>query len=59
MTWQKGIDPPMRKVVWKHLLGVYPVGMTGRQRIDYMKKKANEYEDLKQTWMNMMLQVER
>ncbi|KAJ8952288.1 hypothetical protein NQ318_007456 [Aromia moschata] len=38
-----GIDPSLRKVVWKHLLNVYPEGMTGRERMDYIKKKALEY----------------
>lgn len=39
-----------RKVVWKHLLNVYPDGMTGRERMDYIRKKATEYQNLKETW---------
>lgn len=42
-----------RKVVWKHLLNVYPSGLSGRQRIDYMKRKAYEYEQLKNSWRNV------
>lgn len=39
-----------RKVVWKHILNVYPEGMTGKQRMDYIKRKANEYYTLKARW---------
>ncbi|XP_044268473.1 TBC1 domain family member 25 isoform X3 [Tribolium madens] len=45
-----GIDPSLRKVVWKHLLNVYPEGMTGRERMDYIKRKAAEYVTLRETW---------
>lgn len=39
-----------RKVVWKHILNVYPDGMTGKERMDYIKKKANEYYALRAEW---------
>lgn len=45
-----GIDPSLRRVVWKHLLNVYPDGMTGRERMDYMKRKSAEYVRLRDTW---------
>lgn len=45
-----GIDPSLRKVVWKHILNVYPEGMTGKERMDYIKKKANEYYSLRARW---------
>lgn len=45
-----GIDPSLRKVVWKHLLNVYPAGMSGRQRMDYMKSKSQEYYRLRGVW---------
>lgn len=41
-----------RKVVWKHLLNVYPKGLSGKQRIEYMQRKAKEYEQLKSAWKN-------
>ena len=50
VIYQGGIEPQLRKVVWKHLLGVYPLGLNGRQRLDYMRQKTNEYEMLKATW---------
>lgn len=45
-----GIDPSLRRVVWKHILNVYPDGMTGRERMDYMKRKSSEYYRLRDTW---------
>lgn len=45
-----GMDPSLRRVVWKHILNVYPDGMTGRQRMDYMKRKAAEYYRLRDVW---------
>lgn len=45
-----GIDPSLRKVVWKHILNVYPEGMTGKERMDYIKRKANEYYSLRTRW---------
>lgn len=45
-----GIDSSLRRVVWKHILNVYPEGMTGRERMDYMKRKASEYYQLRDKW---------
>ncbi|CAH0748835.1 unnamed protein product [Diatraea saccharalis] len=45
-----GIEPSLRKVVWKHILNVYPEGMTGKERMDYIKRKANEYYSLRARW---------
>ncbi|CAL4124497.1 unnamed protein product [Meganyctiphanes norvegica] len=47
-----GLEPSLRKVVWKHLLNVYPEGLTGRERMEYMKKKTQEYEQLKKVWQD-------
>lgn len=49
-----GIEPSLRKVVWKHILNVYPDGMSGRERMDYMKRKAQEYTNLRDAWKNLM-----
>lgn len=50
VIYSGGIDPSLRRVVWKHILNVYPDGMTGRERMDYMKRKAAEYYRLRDTW---------
>ncbi|KAL1124373.1 hypothetical protein AAG570_001002 [Ranatra chinensis] len=49
-----GIEPSLRKVVWKHILNVYPEGMSGKERIDYMKKKSEEYMRLRDCWREML-----
>ncbi|KAJ1519973.1 hypothetical protein ONE63_004205 [Megalurothrips usitatus] len=49
-----GIEPSLRKVVWKHILNVYPDGMSGKARMDYMKKKAQEYFSLRDCWKDMV-----
>ncbi len=69
-VYQRGLSQHVRKVMWKHLLGVYPVGpgpagsgsnsgssggMDGRDRVRYIKRKSDEYEDLKKTWVDMVL----
>ncbi|KAG5837870.1 hypothetical protein ANANG_G00217620 [Anguilla anguilla] len=45
-----GVEPSLRKVVWRYLLNVYPDGLTGQERIDYMKRKSREYQRLKREW---------
>ncbi|KAJ8411984.1 hypothetical protein AAFF_G00142510 [Aldrovandia affinis] len=45
-----GVEPSLRKVVWRYLLNVYPDGLTGQERMDYMKRKTREYEQLKGQW---------
>lgn len=50
VIYSGGIEPSLRRVVWKHILNVYPDGMTGRQRMDYMKQKAAEYYRLRDVW---------
>lgn len=49
-VYHGGLEPSLRKVVWRHLLNVYPEGLTAQERLDYMKKKSKEYEALKSQW---------
>lgn len=51
-----GIDPSLRRVVWKHILNVYPSGLTGKERMDYIKKKSTEYYTLRETWRKAVLE---
>lgn len=51
--YQGGIEPSLRRVVWRHLLNIYPKDMSGRERFDYMKKKEKEYFELKDKWRNL------
>lgn len=41
----------VRRVVWKHLLNVYPDGLNGSERMKYMCRKSEEYQRLKSEWM--------
>ncbi|XP_053329100.1 TBC1 domain family member 25 [Spea bombifrons] len=45
-----GVEPSLRKVVWRYLLNVYPDGLSGQERMDYMKCKTREYYQLKSEW---------
>ncbi|XP_063792105.1 TBC1 domain family member 25 [Pseudophryne corroboree] len=45
-----GVEPSLRKVVWRYLLNVYPDGLSGQERMDYMKYKTREYYQLKSEW---------
>uniref|UniRef100_T1JAT9 Rab-GAP TBC domain-containing protein n=1 Tax=Strigamia maritima TaxID=126957 RepID=T1JAT9_STRMM len=45
-----GVEASLRRVVWKHLLNVYPNNMSGKERLDYIKRKSVEYENLKEAW---------
>ena len=48
-----------RKIAWKHLLNVYPAGMTGGERIRYLRQLSQTYAQLKADWMDLVLQVTR
>uniref|UniRef100_A0A8D0HTW0 Rab-GAP TBC domain-containing protein n=1 Tax=Sphenodon punctatus TaxID=8508 RepID=A0A8D0HTW0_SPHPU len=45
------LSPSLRQVVWRYLLNVYPDGLPGQARMDYMKRKTREYEELKGEWV--------
>ncbi|XP_025069451.1 TBC1 domain family member 25 [Alligator sinensis] len=47
-VYHGGVEPSLRKVVRRHLLTVSPVGLTAPQRLAYVRRKAREYEVLKQ-----------
>ncbi|KAM8711514.1 hypothetical protein ACLKA7_000629 [Drosophila subpalustris] len=55
IIFQGGIEPSLRRVVWKHLLNVYPSGvhglaMDGHQRMEFMRRKSEQYYKLRDTW---------
>lgn len=49
-VYQAGVEPSLRKVVWKHILNVYPEGLSGRQRLAYMRRKSEQYLQLRAAW---------
>jgi len=36
-VYEGGVEPSYRKVVWRHLLNIFPPNITGLERIDYLK----------------------
>lgn len=53
-VYQGGVEPSLRKVVWKHILNVYPEGLSGRQRLAYMRRKSEEYVQLRAAWKGQL-----
>lgn len=51
--YQGGTEPSLRRVVWRHLLNIYPESMSGRERFAYMKRKENEYFELRDQWRKL------
>ncbi|CAI9739952.1 Hypothetical predicted protein [Octopus vulgaris] len=48
--YQGGIEPSLRKVVWRHLLNIFPDNMSGKERYDYLKRKEQEYYKVRKQW---------
>lgn len=51
--YQGGVEHSLRRVVWRHLLNIFPEELSGRERFDYMKKKENEYLVLRDKWRDL------
>lgn len=51
-----GVEPGLRRVVWKHILNVYPKGLNGYQRMTFVRRKAELYYSLKDTWQKALNQ---
>lgn len=45
-----GVEPSLRKVVWRLLLNIFPDNLTAEERVTYMKKKTKEYHTLYTQW---------
>lgn len=48
--YRRGIDCSLRKVIWKHLLNVYPEGYTGQERIDFVRVRCETYRQMRELW---------
>ncbi|XP_071484889.1 TBC1 domain family member 25-like [Diadema antillarum] len=51
-VYKGGVESSLRKVVWRHLLNIYPEGMTGNERLEYIRTKSQEYERLRDRLLN-------
>lgn len=54
VVYQKGVEPSLRPVVWRHLLNVYPDGLTGEERIAYTRSLAIQYQAQKTCWQRRL-----
>jgi len=50
--YEGGVVPSFRKVVWRHLLNIFPASLTGLERINYLKYVTMKYETLKNRWVH-------
>lgn len=48
-----GIEPSLRPIVWKYLLGYFKWDYTARENENLRRQKHNEYEVMKQFWKSM------
>ena len=46
-----GVDPKIRKDVWKHLLGIFPSDLTSVERNRFILMRNQVYHHLKQNWL--------
>ena len=53
--YQGGIEPSLRRVAWRHLLNIFPLHLSGRERFDYLKRKEREYYDLRDEWKDKFI----
>jgi len=42
--YEGGVEPSFRKVIWRHLLNIFPINMTSLDRIEYLKDVSIKYE---------------
>lgn len=55
-VYRGGLEPGLRKIAWKHLLNLYPAGMSGGERLSLLKERSLTYQQLKGDWMALVLQ---
>ncbi|CAD5124952.1 unnamed protein product [Dimorphilus gyrociliatus] len=53
-VYQNGVEHSLRKVVWKHLLNVFPREFNGKKRFDYLTKKKEEYSKIRDEWKRLL-----
>ncbi|KAM4531720.1 TBC1 domain family member 17 [Odontesthes bonariensis] len=53
LVFRGGITPPLRKEIWKFLLGFYPWNSTAKEREDILRVKTDEYFRMKVQWKSV------
>lgn len=52
-VFSSGIEPSLRQLAWKFLLGVYPHDSTRLERAALLSKKVREYERMRAQWQTL------
>ena len=55
----KGIEPSLRREVWKYLLGYFKFDATDIERMESQKTKGDQYEVIKKQWKSFLPEQER
>lgn len=42
--YERGVQPTCRKIIWRHLLNIFPVNMTSSERAEYLQDVSIKYE---------------
>ncbi|XP_024128491.1 TBC1 domain family member 17 [Oryzias melastigma] len=53
LVFRGGVTPPLRKEVWKFLLGFFPWNSTTNEREDILRVKTDEYFRMKVQWKSV------
>lgn len=54
-----GIEPSLRKIVWKYLLDYIPFTATTEQQAEIFEYRRKLYESIKQQWQSIVPEQER
>ncbi|NXV70744.1 TBC25 protein, partial [Atlantisia rogersi] len=46
-VYHGGVEPGLRKVVWRYLLNIFPAGLSGQERLSHLQHKSQQYRTLK------------
>ncbi|KAJ5077748.1 rabgap/tbc domain-containing protein [Anaeramoeba ignava] len=59
IIFYNGIDPKMRQLIWKFLLGYFPMESTEEEREEIQKTKKRLYQQVKTQWENIIPEQEK
>jgi hypothetical protein len=51
--FKAGVEPAIRKEVWKYLLGLYPTGRTAAHRHALLQQRREEYQRIMAQWTSI------
>lgn len=49
-VYRRGVEQSLRRVIWKHLLNVYPDNYSGQERINFIKLRCETYRQMRDLW---------